>query len=446
LNLNKSWLKNVTTKFHTIFSKIFSISEGQSLQQSKWKVRLANVRSAASLSLSCTKTLGASMHLFLDVLVLHIHDDYVEVSHEARVALKNLTGKLSIQTVALVKENLHNVLVSLPRHVRRSLDLEILRNLRLIIGYICLLGNRTEIDTFLRASLDQISLALLQSLEFDIYDIRKVESSQPVLTQAPKDPKEQKPVSENFATTLVVHDSGSLGYPQSTFKYFRDDRVIASMCKICRLLGYYGDLTMLMDHFLSILRDPEAKLYHKQAVFVLNQMVLGTNKSGIEFEVSIKSILSEHETIVEETQLSVDTASFVIEEYFAENIWNCPTFNSPANSVQLTIEEIHNNVLLQCLLLEGIGKIAETLGSNFDPLLIKTLYNITEKLGDSNNEISQSAWATIQRMSKAGNYPNVASLIAQNTLSHRYYLPSFKTSSRLSIDSPSSKRNSSICR
>jgi hypothetical protein len=67
------------------------------------------------------------------------------------------------------------------------------------------------------------------------------------------------------------------GYPNKIFKHFRDEKLKTYMSKVCRLLGYYCDPMFTVDYFLNVIQDRNMSRYTKQAVFVLNELVLGRN-------------------------------------------------------------------------------------------------------------------------------------------------------------------------
>lgn len=63
-------------------------------------------------------------------------------------------------------------------------------------------------------------------------------------------------------------------YPKYHFKHFRDDKVKVAVNQICHVLGYYGNLQLIVDHFLDLFH--ESKLYQKQAVYILSEIVMGS--------------------------------------------------------------------------------------------------------------------------------------------------------------------------
>ncbi|KAI8488333.1 TEL2-interacting protein 1 [Branchiostoma belcheri] len=58
------------------------------------------------------------------------------------------------------------------------------------------------------------------------------------------------------------------------FQHFQDPRIYQLLSQICQLLGYYGDLSLLVDHFLDLYQ--QSSLHRKQAVLILSQILLGS--------------------------------------------------------------------------------------------------------------------------------------------------------------------------
>jgi hypothetical protein len=149
-----------TVRLHGLFKTVFSTTREHSYHP-KWKVRMEMVNAASTIALSCLQTLKESVPLFVDVLVLHIHDEVEQISTSAQTSLFKLSAaSLPYSAVSLIKENLYNTFSSLPRVARRNNDLQTLMSVRLVIGFICLLHE--QLDTLLSASLQHISLSLFQ--------------------------------------------------------------------------------------------------------------------------------------------------------------------------------------------------------------------------------------------------------------------------------------------
>ena len=74
-------------------------------------------------------------------------------------------------------------------------------------------------------------------------------------------------------------------YPKHHFKHFTDEKVKVAVNQICLVLGYYGNLPLITDHFLDLFH--EAKLYKKQAVYILSEIVLGCASGTVDRENTI---------------------------------------------------------------------------------------------------------------------------------------------------------------
>lgn len=75
-------------------------------------------------------------------------------------------------------------------------------------------------------------------------------------------------------------------YPKYRFKHFADEKVKVAVTQLCNMLGYYGNLSLLTDHFLDLFH--ESKCYQKQAVYIMNEIVLGFSNRRLSEE-SMKS-------------------------------------------------------------------------------------------------------------------------------------------------------------
>lgn len=102
--------------------------------------------------------------------------------------------------------------------------------------------------------------------------------------------------------------------------------------------------------------------------------------------------------------------SQIIEVYCGTDSWKQKTTKS-------TVSEMQLDSLLTVLCLEGIGNMAELLGSHFQDLLVDSLYPILEKLGHNDSNISKSAFITLERISKICDTQSVE-LLVENHLDH----------------------------
>ncbi|KAK3727050.1 hypothetical protein QZH41_012554, partial [Actinostola sp. cb2023] len=104
----------------------------------------------------------------------------------------------------------------------------------------------------------------------------------------------------------------------------------------------------------------------------------------------------------------------LLSAYTSEKTWNLPTSSSTSTDIKPSYQNLNSNILLSCLLLEGIGVFAHSLGACFAPFLIETLYLVLSKLGDGNAAVSRSAYGTLVLISQNCGYLSVEDLITRN--------------------------------
>ena len=64
----------------------------------------------------------------------------------------------------------------------------------------------------------------------------------------------------------VMNPSGHIQRPRKYFKHFVDEKIHAAVIRICRLLGYYGDISVIIDHLLDAFH--QGPMYRKQVTDV----------------------------------------------------------------------------------------------------------------------------------------------------------------------------------
>ena len=117
---------------------------------------------------------------------------------------------------------------------------------------------------------------LLQVLEFDVGDVGVVEERTPSFSETAVAPSETK--GENPMSYPADQFSGSK-YPTYRFKHFTDEKVMVAVNQVCHVLGCYGNLPLICDYFLDLFH--ESKLYQKQAVYILTEIVFGSSRNTV---------------------------------------------------------------------------------------------------------------------------------------------------------------------
>ncbi|XP_077867574.1 TELO2-interacting protein 1 homolog [Saccoglossus kowalevskii] len=416
---NEEWVKNTSKKLNILINKIVILRTHIS-----WKVRIAMVEFAERLLLNCTRSLSDSVSSQLEILVGLVGDDYAQVSTASQQALDRYS-RSHLQTnsktlVEILEENLHTLMTSLPRLIRTADDSQKLSTLNLVLGYLKLLGDKVNSLLYSASHLRRLSTALIQVLELDTSDIKIVEE---------KTPFSDLPVHTGMSDSSldVVDRTVSHHYPgrrTKYFKHFRDERIFEILMQICRLLGFHGNIQLLTDHFVDKFR--ESNTVRKQVTLIINEILLGT--IGDDVTASCDDVTTSCDDVTDSCDAIIRS---LLEEYISPSNWRLVTSSqsevaSSRKSVsdrllvlsqktnQLSLGTLNSNILQICLLLEGVGVFAKVLGSNFNVLLIDSLYPVMEKLGDETAVISQTAYLCLIAICKSCAYSSIEDLICKN--------------------------------
>lgn len=465
----RKWLDTTVPRISSALSVLFSIRA-----HPHPKVRLSFVHMTSSILKSCcASALLPCMSLLLETLVLYCTDEYDEVASACRSSLHSLSATTSQYSVKpQLRKNLYILLQSLPQHLLSSnenrgcggggtSDAKKLETILLVNGYLLVL--KDNICVTLATCLDTVALGLLKVLSFDLGDVLLVADKAPAAMD-----NLDVGVSSGVGTSSSSTTCSSNTF-RHRFKYFHDERIVSGIITMCRLLGYYGNLTQLFQHFLSAVSTNNSnnnsmisastisyyskqQQHHRQlpdihapidefkpaAVFVLNQMALGSTGIGIEHLVNIEvggkfqqPIASLHSTdgislarfteINEAFKLMMGVYVYLLLQPYYTSLVDMELYaqfnsgmssmgteqpgnllqNSSSNldyhhdsSFQNLIPHFNHTIITQSLLLEGIGNVATVLQSNFQCYLIDSLYPIMEKLGDSSRGLSEAAMCT----------------------------------------------------
>ncbi|XP_054996340.1 TELO2-interacting protein 1 homolog [Sorex araneus] len=423
IHRTEDWVKSTGAKLTVLIKKI---SESVSVHP-HWRVRLELVDLVETLLLKCSCSLLESAGPLLKALVGLVNDESPEVQARCSQVLRRfaeqrvVVGSRALADV--LAENLHSLATSLPRLMSSVDDQGKFSTLSLLLGYLKLLGPKVNFVLNSGAHLQRLSRALIQVLELDVADIKIVEARRwdPGPLSASPEASASRPWNR---------------VQRRYFRFFTDERVFLLLRQVCRLLGFYGNLYLLVDHFLDLYRESVA--HRKQAAMVLNELVIGA--AGLEAD----ALHAQHVQTSAEDLRGIVTS--VLEEYLSRENWYlvtcveaeetgeellrkpcgpqaltaaahaCPATPLPAGSKPApTVCTMNSNIWQVCIQLEGIGHFAYALGGDARLLLMSALYPVLEKAGDPTLLVSQAATSAMLDLCQACGYESLQHLINQNS-------------------------------
>ncbi|XP_064377805.1 TELO2-interacting protein 1 homolog isoform X2 [Dromaius novaehollandiae] len=411
------WSKSTAEKLTLLIHKIVEFSS----VHPHWKVRLELVELVHHLMRNCRQSLVDSFSHLLKALVGLVNDENSEVQNRCNEVLQSIAEqRLVAENRALadvLSENLHSLATALPRLMNSQDDQGKFSTLTLLLGYLKLLGPKINIVLNSAAHLHRLSKALMQVLELDVTDVKIVED-------------------RRWGSESSYEPPGCLQKGKRQKKYFRfftEEKVFQLLQQVCRVLGYYGNLYLLVDHFMGLYT--ESVTYRKQSAMVLNELIAGAAGVGVD-------VLHEREDPVSMDDLKGSITS-ILDEYTDQANWylitsidtdevgtelsvrhsGLPTSPGSAHSSvlippsdpHLSTCTMNSNIWQICIQLEGIGCFAAVLGKEFRLLLLSALYPVLEKAGDKTLLVSETAMGTLVDICEACSYDSMQCLINENS-------------------------------
>ncbi|CAG8437945.1 7515_t:CDS:2 [Diversispora eburnea] len=403
----KSWLKATKAQIKILIGSIFTIRNHPS-----WQLRLEFVKFSFKLLFYCTNSLDTCTSILIETLVFYLNDDNEQVSNLCREHLEVIRENSNFDEILIpiLKENLNTWLTSLPRYLV-GLDENAKYNaLSLIVGFVYLLGS--EVQTVLNNLLERVSDGLLNSLEFYIENIHIIEDRL-LIGQY-----------ENLTEENENLQLQKFSRPQ--FKHIREQRVISTILTMFRLLGYFGNIEFLIDHFLTYVRNPDSERFHAQCIFIINEILLGASGIDINSDLNLVKMVPTN-TIQEVKRIS----KYVLKEYIEIELMPRTLKKSKEKSLiksnkhqivefvdeslqNMNIESQNRSILSNCLILEGIAYISRIMAMEFRTELNESLYPILEKVGQINSRIHNTADITLYHISVWCGYSSKKALILEN--------------------------------
>lgn len=408
------WARATAAKLSVLIKKVVAFVS----LHPHWKARKELLEMVHLLITACSRSLPDSVGHLLQALVSHVNDESPEVQSRSKEVLKSFAekGMMAESRILtdILSENLHSLATALPRLMTSQDDQGKVATLNLLLGYLKLLGPQVNVVLNSASHLQRLSKALMQVLELDVKNVKIVEEKQ----WGPTDALIEPPVH-------LQKD----GCQRKSFRFFTEDRIFFLIQKLCRVLGYYGNLYLLVDSFMDLYG--ESAVYRKQAAMVINELIAGA--AGLEVDVlheretgpSVEDLRGVITSVLEEY---VDQANWHLvtsietEEPSADPAVKCSmlvTLPSSAHSfspldASPTVCSMNSNIWQICIQLEGLGCFAYVLKKDFRLLLMSALYPILEKAGDDTLLISQVAMGTMVDICRACGYDSIPDLINQN--------------------------------
>nr|CAD7435143.1 unnamed protein product [Timema monikensis] len=191
-----------------------------------------------------------------------------------------------------------------------------------------------------------------------------------------------------FCLDIENQNSAVETHSWKQFCHFTGSSVLAKLEEVCSLLGQLADLDSLVHYLLNLLC--EGSEYSKEVIFVLNQVLA----AGLCAKDTSALLL----------------VRIVLDAYIDPDFWQLPT----SVSTEVTLSQAQSNIVQSCLLVEGVGKVCEALGSVTSKLLLKVLYLVLERCGSPHPLLAAAGGEAARRIACTCGHTDIAALVGNN--------------------------------
>lgn len=180
-------------------------------------------------------------------------------------------------------------------------------------------------------------------------------------------------------------------------------------------------ITALTDHFLAVFRA--SRRDRKQAAFVLNELLKAHSvapdgsRAGQDSQSGAwrASALAVQEEYLSDAWMALATSNSPSPEQLDLRVDAPPTASSAAaGSSMLALSDLHHNIILTTLLLEGVGVMVGIFGAGSVGFLEQSLYWLLMSLGSPTAAVAHSALHSLGRTAVACGYGTLTELIGDN--------------------------------
>lgn len=387
---NEEWAKSTAEKLCILVDKVLP-----SLATCEDRVKLAALEWARTLLLRCSRSLEVLAPTILQMVLALSADDSEGVSIQSRSVLDEVSSQMmaldSLSLTEILEEDFHRTLGKFPRVFRMGSEDEKLNLVKLLCGYLRIF--RTKIAKIL------MSPTVCQRLFGILFLVTEFDTGKLNL------------LAEQ-ATSLDFQDAvnPAINCCRNQFMHFTNMNIYREFTVVCKLLGTYGDIIMLMDTLRN--RIEESARHRKQAILVLTNV--------------LRSLTEDTEG--GHTSAKLEDSGFIgslVEHFVSRNLWDLPLTgaggaeNTGGATQQhslciIPLDKMNSNILQSCLLLDAVAVLSQ-LSNNFQPLLRICLCPILEKADSQNYLVSHVACTTLWQVAKACGYSSISELIHHNT-------------------------------
>lgn len=382
---NGEWIEKLSKNLTLVLSHFTVLANSDSYQ-----LRKGVLDAAIRILKSCASSLEASISALLHVPLSLLHDEHDDIRCSSENIVNYFAVSFEERASASSSSSILSVMLDLQKKLPKALlnvsDLEKIRYLNLLAGYVQVMGPKLAYlpESFYESLVEGI-------LPWFNLEMSGISVFEKMLVSA-----------INYEGTFTEKSVFIKHWIfQKQFAHHNSLSVVKVLIKVCYLLGKHANTMLIFDILMKKYQRPE---YSCQAVIIMNEMLYGLHDSD---ENDFRSA-------------SRDMWGL----YLKPENWNLccgsDTYVTPNSQylcqgdASFTNKIFKSNITLSCLHLEALATISKVSGREFRLSLMDLLYPILEKVLNTHSLISDCAVKALKCFAESCEYESVADLINNN--------------------------------
>ncbi|KAF9917372.1 TEL2-interacting protein 1 [Lobosporangium transversale] len=429
---------------------------------------------AACEGLGIGSNVSGITSFLLETLISCTQDEYRDVYEPARVYLGELNEEhANPELTSTAKEILREKLMVLPR-ILHAIDESKKQNaIRLAQGLALFIGNQTEslinyqtLPSFVQPWLNALTIEQLDQHNMD--ERRGILGSVESANLKPNTGDNDQEQARWNAWVQSHKGSGrKFGFPRRIHVHLREQSTANAFMGLLRQLGSTVEIDMWTEELISRLQQDCRSVRESlgwfdtgtvSSVLMMNHLLLGAHGIGLatfgklnihnhltkpkksslqrkhqrHVRRAARGVLEEYlAAMVECSQMSLDARerqeasdrvmsstdkSVRARKLALAKLFSMENEDYDIDAPEAQIYDYNMDIMLKCLLLEGIASIAVVLGgTEFEMELVRVLYILLEHLGDQDSTlVRDTAEATLEHVAFVCHYDSIGDLIQAN--------------------------------
>ena len=349
-----------------------------------FKTRFCLLETVSFLLTHCRTSLPNLATPLIDTLIVLCSDRNEQVKKSAVKSISSFSHIHNLTSSESMLKRIDELSCTLPKTVKDLSDASKLPVLRLLLGYLNLvgetqLGRKSSLQA--RGCVKNLIQVFTRVLRLDLSD-------NSIIAQIRNFPEFEANKLDTFKVAFT-----DLG-----------EEAVAVIIEILHAIGHHCEFELILNLLFEL---SEKENLRKEVIFILNHVFIGNAST------QSREYISDTVQSISSLYLQPDWIED-LEKGETVLLENSSLFDDQFSTHINTISSLKHRVLQQILILEGLGFFAVSLKKDFQPFLATIVFPLLEKSNNSNPYVQAQSLDSLRKVCTALELPSISTLIHSN--------------------------------